>query len=184
MTKTKEHIYDEWLVLQYQSGDKKALTLLVKRWQKKLVIHSNRFVKDLDSAKDIVQDCWIVIFRNLNNLRDPAVFRVWAMSIVAKKSVNWIRKQQKKRNLKEVFKNDNTRTKNHYNIPKDNSNNNELTKIKIEISKLPQKQQIVLQLFYIEQYNLKEISNILNLATGTVKSRLFNAREHLKKVLI
>jgi RNA polymerase sigma factor (sigma-70 family) len=179
MAKTKEHIFDEWLVLQFQSGDKKALTILVKRWHKRLVIHSNRFVKDIDAAKDIVQDSWIVIFRNLKNLRDPAVFRVWIMSIVAKKSVDWIRKQQQDRNLKEELKNDNTNSFNNYNT--DNSNNNKLAKVKQEINKLPQKQQIVLQLFHIERYSIKEISSILNLHAGTVKSRLFNAREHLRK---
>ena len=51
------------------------------------------------------------------------------------------------------------------------------------IKKLPEQQQIVIRLFYVEDYTLKEISEILNISIGTAKSRLFHAREKLKLIL-
>jgi RNA polymerase sigma-70 factor (ECF subfamily) len=53
--------------------------------------------------------------------------------------------------------------------------------LKKVIRKLPDKQQIVLNMFYTENYTIREIGKILDIKTGTVKSRLFKAREKLKK---
>lgn len=62
---------------------------------------------------------------------------------------------------------------------------NEALKVKLlkTIKTLPETQQIVIRLFYMQDYSLKEISAILNISEGTVKSRLFHAREKLKQIL-
>jgi RNA polymerase sigma factor (sigma-70 family) len=51
------------------------------------------------------------------------------------------------------------------------------------IKTLPTKQQMVIKLFYVEEYSLKQISDLLNISLGTTKSRLFHAREKLKLIL-
>ena len=64
-----------------------------------------------------------------------------------------------------------------------NKRNEQIQRLKKAISLLPSTQRMVLSLFYLENYSLKEISGILDISEGTVKSRLFNAREHLKETL-
>jgi RNA polymerase sigma-70 factor (ECF subfamily) len=59
----------------------------------------------------------------------------------------------------------------------------DLAKVYTAIKDLPQDQQVVLRLFYLEEYSLKEISEIVNKSAGTVKSRLYHAREKLKTIL-
>ncbi|MGB5782052.1 MAG: sigma-70 family RNA polymerase sigma factor, partial [Eudoraea sp.] len=59
----------------------------------------------------------------------------------------------------------------------------DLVKIYTAIKGLPRDQQVVLRLFYLEEYSLREISEILNKSEGTVKSRLYHAREKLKIIL-
>lgn len=177
MKKTKENIFDELLVLQFQSGQKIALTILVKRWHKKIIYHSYKFTKSKEASKDIAQDCWVIIFKGLHKLKDPSVFGAWVLSIVSNKSINWVRKQMKDRKTIDEFENADRNSS----IKKNTSNETEL-KLKNAISKLPDKQRIVLNMFYMEEYTIREISKILSLKTGTVKSRLFHAREQLKKV--
>ncbi len=61
--------------------------------------------------------------------------------------------------------------------------NTEIIKLQQAIKSLPNNQQIVLRLFYTQEYSLLEIGNILDISVGTVKSRLFHAREKLKTIL-
>jgi len=82
---------------------------------------------------------------------------------------------------------DREKLKDYYNEPKvDNDldhKESDLIKIHEAIKGLPQDQQVVLRLFYLEEYSLKEISEILDKSEGTVKSRLYHAREKLKTIL-
>ena len=59
-----------------------------------------------------------------------------------------------------------------------------LKRIRVEIEQLPESQKIVLKLFYLENLSISEVSGVLGISEGTVKSRLFTARESLKKNVI
>ena len=58
--------FDGLLVLQSQNGDKKAFSILVKRWHLKFCKQAFWYVKDTDIAKDIAQDCWTIIVKRIN----------------------------------------------------------------------------------------------------------------------
>jgi RNA polymerase sigma-70 factor (ECF subfamily) len=176
---TKDKIFDELLVMQHLVGHKTAFEILVKRWNKKLWFHSFRFTKNSEVSKDIVQECWIIIFENLNKLKNKNSFGVWALSMVSKKSIDWVRTQMKENKMHE-----DVTAINKLNSENDPNTNETELKLKFEIKKLPDKQRIVLNMFYLESYSIKEISSILSIKTGTVKSRLFKAREQLKKCII
>ena len=178
MEKTKEQLFDELLVMQFQSGNNKALDLLWKRWANKMLVHANRFTKNKEAAKDVTQESWIIIIRNIGSLRDPARFGVWALSIVSKKAVDWVRSQQRKHQLEKDIRSKPVET-----TDSEISNSAQIQLVKQEIKNLPDKQQIVLKLFYVENYNIRQIASILKIKTGTVKSRLFTAREQLKRIL-
>ncbi|PCJ94041.1 MAG: RNA polymerase subunit sigma [Flavobacteriaceae bacterium] len=170
-------IFDGLLVLEYQSGNKKALSLLVNRYHNRLCKHSYWYTRDIDISKDIVQDCWSIIINKLNGLKEPNSFGSWATKIVTRKSLDFLNNQKRNKMRLEEYQvvaasNDNVA-----------SNDADVPKLIEAIRKLPNEQQMVLKLFYIEEYSLKEISNIQEIAVGTVKSRLFHAREKLKKIL-
>jgi RNA polymerase sigma-70 factor (ECF subfamily) len=179
MGKTNDKIFDELLVLQFQTGRQKAFGILVNRWHKRLVYYSYKLTGDKEASKDIVQDCWIAIYTNLFNLKDPSALGAWMLTIVSNKSVDWLKKQIKERKKIDEFKQnqegDNLKNK------RDNTLDLELKKA---IEKLSKKQRIVLNLFYLDKFTTREIGSILNLKIGTIKSRLFNAREKLKKSII
>lgn len=170
-------IFDGLLVLQYRSGKKQALGLLVNRYHKKLCSHSYGYTHDIDAARDIVQDCWGTIIQKLDNLKEPNLFGSWAFRIVTRKSLDYVnnnkRNRQKLKSL-ETFANDNDG---------EDERTLQLQKLKEAMAQLPENQKIILRLFYTQDYSLKEIATILETPEGTVKSRLYHAREKLKLIL-
>jgi len=88
-------IFDGLLVLQYRSGKKKALSLLVEKYQNRLCRHSFWYTHDLEASKDIVQDCWGVVIKKLDSLKDPNLFGSWVFRIVTRKSLDFVLKHKK-----------------------------------------------------------------------------------------
>jgi len=182
-----DKIFDGLLVLQHQNGDKKALPLLVKRWHVKLCKQAYWYTKDTDIAKDIAQESWRVILKNIISIKDVNSFGSWALTIVNRKAIDWLRKEKKNdEKLHQLYEN----SKVSYDTKEINNNidniatsNNTTKKIVSAINNLPENHQIIIKMFYIQEYTLDEISKILEVSKGTVKSRLFYAREKLKLIL-
>ncbi|MDB2462859.1 RNA polymerase sigma factor [Algibacter sp.] len=169
---------DGVLVQQFQLGNKIALTKLVKRWHKTFCQKAYWLVKDTDVAKDIAQDTWSVIIKKIYHLKTPESFGSWALRIVYTKSLDWIKANKRLPNITE----ENITINNAF---EEENDSKEAIKVKLlkTIQKLPEAQQVVIRLFYMQEYSLKEISALLNISEGTVKSRLFHAREKLKQIL-
>lgn len=176
----KNKIVDSWLVMQTRTGNKKAMALLVKRWHKKLCRQAYWYTKDLDTSKDIVQDCWPIIIKRIDSLKDGTSFGSWALSIVTRKSIDLLRKNNREvKSLEEYYENRSITT-----YDGDFNNNESLKKaLRVAIKKLSNQSQQILNLFYLEEFSIVAISEILKVPVGTVKSRLFNAREKLKTIL-
>ncbi len=86
--------------------------------------------------------------------------------------MDWLRKNKKERDSIKGLAEE----------PQDNDENSTPVKIVRQLlKKLPEKERLILSLFYLEGHKIHEISTILNIPPGTVKSRIFYAREHLKK---
>lgn len=174
----KDKTIDTVLVTQYLSGDANALTELVKRWHKLFCEKAYWLVKDADVAKDIAQDSWKTIIVKIDKLQDPKSFGAWALRIVYTKALDYINSNKRTRNNLEHYKYEQDI------IVVENETDESLKKALLKaIKNLVEHQQIVIKLFYVEDYSLKEISDILNISVGTAKSRLFHAREKLKDTL-
>ncbi|MEM9362245.1 MAG: RNA polymerase sigma factor [Bacteroidota bacterium] len=172
-------VFDALLVLSAKSGDKKALGLLVERWHKKLCLQAYRYTNSWSLAQDMTQDTWSTVIQKLHTLKDVNRFGSWAMSIVTHKALNWLKKEKR-------IQND---VKNQYQINKkieeesEDGKEQQIQKVLEFLKELPSDQKVVLTLFYLEQYNLKQISKITGVSVNTVKTRLFRAREKLKSTI-
>lgn len=176
----KDDIVDSWLVAEYQSGNRKAASLLVKRWHPKLCKQAYGFVKDMDVAKDVAQESWGVILKKLNSLQDVNKFGSWALTIVTRKAIDWLRKQKKEHQKRRNY---DTNIATADDGVDEDTYSARLTKLRNVIRTLPGDQRMVITLFYLEEFGIAEIGEILGVSTGTVKSRLFYAREKLKETL-
>ncbi|WP_299228777.1 RNA polymerase sigma factor [uncultured Psychroserpens sp.] len=179
MNRNQQHI-DVKLIEAYKSGDEKQLALLVERWHLKFCKKAYWIVKDADLSKDIAQESWNIIIDKLHTLHNPSSFKSWAMRIVYSKSMDVLRAQNRRRLNTNALKKESEDA-----VPVEDDQYLEQLKIALlkAIHMLPQQQQIVIRLFYTQDYSLKEISDMLNISVGTTKSRLFHAREKLKSIL-
>lgn len=176
MKKSPENILIELLVINSQRGDSRAVNLLAKKWHPKLVRQAYRLTGDKEAANDVVQESWQGIVKGLHKLKDPSVFPAWAYQIVSRRAADWIRKLQKERKVYDGKQKEDT-------IPDTEEDpEDKLEILRKALQELPNEQRVILDLFYLDSQPVKSISKILLLPAGTVKSRLFYAREHLKKI--
>lgn len=176
--KSSDQIIEEWLVINCQAGDRKAFELLVKRWNPKMLARVYHTTKDVSATKDIVQEAWITIIRKIKTLRDPGAFQGWSLRIVTHMAIDWIRSNQTDRKRKPIRETAQSEfAENHH------PNEEKFNTVKQAVKELPKEQQEVIRLFYQENLSLITIGGLLKLPVGTVKSRLFRGREHLKNIL-
>lgn len=175
--KVNKHL-DEQLVKAYQSGEQEAITLLVKRWHVSFCERAFWLVKDADISKDVAQETWQTIIAKIHTLQDASSFGSWALRIVYSKSLDVLRKQNSERLKQGLYLKDQVATVEDFDVNIAIKN-----KVLKAVYSLPEQQQMVVKLFYVENYSLKDISETLNISVGTSKSRLFYAREKLKSLL-
>lgn len=170
MKDERSNIEEQLLVMDAQDGDVKAMEELVSRWQKRLWQHAFRLTSDRQAAWDVTQQSWLGIIKGLKKLHDPANFKAWAYRITTNKSINWIRKNKavKKVSIEEIG-------------DRPQAEKKEIG-IKELLGKLDVRKQVVLSLYYFEQFDISEISVALRIPKGTVKSRLHSARGELKEL--
>ncbi len=176
--RTREDILDELLVLRTQSGDVASLEMLASRWHPKLLRHAIYLTGEREGGADVAQDAWVAIVRGLRRLQDPARFRAWAYKIVTRKSSDWIRSRVRRRRLNDRAASEPTPT---------TTGSSEVTEaidqIRSVMAELPADRQALLAMFYVEGMTVGEISEALSIPRGTVKSRLFHARNILRASL-
>lgn len=83
-------IFDGFLVLHYRGGEPGALGMLAEPYYARLCGHAFWYTRDTEVSKDIVQDSWRQIIKNIRSLEDPNKFGSWAMTIVTRKSLDYL----------------------------------------------------------------------------------------------
>lgn len=182
MKQNSKHISNDFLVQRYQQGDKEALRILIRQFHPRLEQQIYYQTRDKASVQDLVQESWYAIINGLESIEIRISFDVWALSIARRKAIDWIREQQRSRK-----KLNNILTESEpFEIASEEEeldiNLERRVKLKLAITTLPQSQRIVLSMFYLENYSIKEIAEVIEISVGTVKSRLYTAREHLKEI--
>ncbi len=187
MVRSLESIHDELLVLRCQNGETKALEQLIESWQPRLWRHAKRLTGRHDVAWDVLQETLLAIVRSLHRLDDPALFRTWAYRIATNKSADWTRKQQRDRKLAEAVANNCDPRSLHVQEQRDfestNEPNDDVKRLHDAMRELSGDRQAILAMHYLEDMGMAEISVALDIPAGTVKSRLYHARQQLKELL-
>jgi RNA polymerase sigma-70 factor (ECF subfamily) len=173
-----DRLNDELLVLRCQEGDAEAFEVLVGRWQRRLWRHAWRLTGDESTAWDVLQEAWIGISRGISRLADAAAFRTWAYQIVSNKCRDSIRRQQRRREATETYS-----EWMQCEEQEDADAEEQHGDLKEALDQLSGPDRAVLSLRYEEDFGTAEIACILGIPEGTVKSRLFYARQRLRKYL-
>jgi len=173
MDDCREQPVDELLVMDCQDGSRKAMELLISRWQKRFWRYALRLTGHPEAAWDVTQESWLAIVRGISRLNDPARFGPWAYRIVTNKADDWIRRNSRMTPLPPDFDGQARQ-----------SDGQQPTVTAADLSsvlhRLSKSARTVLTLHYLEGFALAEIAGILHIPRGTVKSRLYAARNELR----
>ncbi len=191
---------DDELMLRFQKGDEEAFNLLVRRHHKPLINFIARFTGDRDNAEDLAQETFLRIYKAADRYKQGrAKFKTW-MYIIAK---NLCKNEIRNRSRRDRYRVDNTTINRHSTdvdseeidivatAPANSSyqpevalQRKELNKtIQAAIEELPEQYRYPLILRDIQGLSYDEISDILELRSGTTKSRINRARIMLKDKL-
>lgn len=168
-------VLEELLVASAMSGSETAFGQLIARWSPRLVRHAGHLLHDPDAARDAVQDAWVGAARGMRRLRDPARFAPWIFALVSRRCADSVRRAVRDRRLMaqaSAFADE---------ISTDTPD--ERLDLCKAIARLPVTQRLVVSLHYGEGFGVEEIAAAHGLPVGTVKSRLFAARESLRTFL-
>jgi len=176
-------------IKQVLKGDQNAYADIVNLYQHKLYQICYRMLGNKQEAEDIAQEAFVRAYINLHSYDQKRKFSTWIYRIATNLCIDRIRKKKPDYYLDaEVAGTDGldmySQIAADEKLPEDVVAQMELQeRIQYEISRLPDKYRSVIVLKYIEELSLQEISEILDMPLGTVKTRIHRGREALRKQL-
>lgn len=176
-----KQVLTELLVLEAQRGSERAFRDLHDLWQADLRRMALVRLDQPDAADDVLTEAWLAIARGLARLDDPACFPRWAFQIVQRRAADWVRRRVAARRHEDAAAAEPDLLAPASMTPA--APGDDVLSLRDAISRLPAAEQELLQLHYNAERSLQEIADVLQLPVGTVKSRLFSIREHLKQQL-
>ena len=178
---------DEELIASFQDGDREAYNQLVHRYKDKLTNFIYRFTYDIDSAQDLAQDTLLKVYINKDSYKTIAKFSTWIYTIARNLANTELRKRKRR---KTTYLSQMSKEERQYEIPAvqddvDQSLHNEVINDRIQtaINHLPEHFKMVIILRDIQGLSYDDISNIVGVPLGTVKSRINRARLQLQAEL-
>ena len=183
---------DEQLMSLFQGGDENAYIELVNRYKDKLINFIFNYLGDLESSEDVVQETMIKLYQKKHYYKEIAKFSTWLYTIAKNLANTELRKRKQRKTtlLSQFSKDDKT-----YELPSNDPEPGQEIQtdivnkiIRDAIDQLSEKFKIVIVLRDIQGLSYEDISEIINVPIGTVKSRINRARlqlqvelKHLKK---
>ncbi|MFT4652391.1 MAG: RNA polymerase sigma-70 factor (ECF subfamily) [Kangiellaceae bacterium] len=185
-----ELITDQELVKQVQSGNKNAFNLLVVRHQNKVMNIVSRYVKNSGDVADVTQEAFIKAYRALPNFRGESAFYTWLYRIAVNSAKNYLTSQSRKPPASDVdaqeadFYDGSDALKENASPEKTLLSEELQTKLFAAIDNLPDDLRAAITLREIEGLSYEEIATVMECPVGTVRSRIFRAREAIDKVIL
>ncbi|MCS5595016.1 MAG: RNA polymerase sigma factor RpoE [Porticoccaceae bacterium] len=183
MTENKKDATDQQLVVRVQKGDKRAFDLLVLKYQSRMHAIVGRFVRDTDEVADVVQESFIKAYRALPKFRGESQFYTWLYRIAVNTAKNYLVARSRRPpgsdiELMDAEYYDGSDYLKDLGTPENNLFRDELAiLIHKTISDLPEDLRTAVTLREFEGLSYDEIATIMDCPVGTVRSRIFRARE-------
>jgi RNA polymerase sigma factor (sigma-70 family) len=180
---------DVELIARALNGDQKAYRLLTERHRPSVYHIIFKIVHDSETANDLVQDTFMKAFASLASYRSDYRFSTWLYKIAANCSIDYLRKKRiQALSLERHLDDDSDRREiivadYSYHPERDLERKEQRFSIEEAIESLPPKYREVIIYRHKDDKSYEEIADLLNMPIGTVKARIFRARELLKKKL-
>lgn len=180
---------DQTLVRRAQSGDKAAFDALVRRYQQRIVNLVGRYVSDSSEALDVAQEAFIKAYRAIGKFRGDSAFYTWLYRIAINTAKNYLVAQGRRPPGSDIDAvdaeqfNTDTRLKDH-GSPEHQLLRQEIEQAVLEtVQQLPEDLKTAITLREAEGLSYDEIATVMDCPIGTVRSRIFRAREAIDERL-
>ncbi len=181
---------DQQLVERAQQGDKRAFELLVIKYQRKLARLLSRFIRDAAEVEDVSQEAFIKAYRALPSFRGDSAFYTWLYRIGINTAKNYLVAQGRRApTITEYSPEDAENFEDAGELRDINTPEHELMTKQIgqtvnsAMAALPEELRTAITLREIEGLSYEEIAEVMNCPIGTVRSRIFRAREAIAEKL-
>ncbi len=175
---------DQLLVERAQRGEKHAFELLVTKYQRKLIRLLSRFIRDSSEVEDVAQEAFIKAYRALPNFRGDSAFYTWLYRIGINTAKNYLVASGRRAptstgmDAEEAEDLGETELLQDVNTPENQMMSRQVAEtVNQTLEKLPEELRTAITLREMEGLSYEEIASIMNCPIGTVRSRIFRARE-------
>jgi RNA polymerase sigma-70 factor (ECF subfamily) len=178
-----DNITDKEIIERVKNGDKKAYDLLVLKYQQRVINLISRFVKNHADALDISQETFIKAYKALPNFRGESAFYTWLYRIAVNTAKNHLTVQSRKITKSDYDVTEIEQIEGNMSLTEQTTPENLLIKDELQdivlntIENLPEDLKSAIMLREIEGLSYEEIAAVMECPVGTVRSRIFRARE-------
>ena len=178
-----DNIIDKEIIERVKGGDKKAYDLLVLKYQQRVINLISRFVKNHSDALDVSQETFIKAYRALPNFRGESAFYTWLYRIAVNTAKNHLTVQSRKITKSDYDVTDIEQIEGNMSLTEQTTPESLLHKDELQetvlktIENLPEDLKSAIMLREIEGLSYEEIAGVMDCPVGTVRSRIFRARE-------
>lgn len=180
---------DHELVKRVQAGDSRAFDLLVRKYQHKLASVVSRYVGDWAECQDVAQEAFVRAYRAIGNFRGDSAFYTWLYKIAINTAKNWLVSQGRRPPTEDVQIEDAVHLDAAVRLKDGSTPERELLRQEIEqtvtraVDALPDDLRQAITLREVDGLSYEEIAETMNCPIGTVRSRIFRAREAIDEQL-
>jgi RNA polymerase sigma-70 factor (ECF subfamily) len=181
---------DQQLVERVQRGDKQAFGLLVSKYQRKLVRLLSRMIRDPAEVEDVAQEAFIKAYRALPNFRGESAFYTWLYRIGVNTAKNYLVSQGRRAPTSTEIEAEDAEQYESGDLLRDNDTPERLMQtrqigetVNAAMQALPEELRTAIVLREIEGLSYEDIASMMNCPIGTVRSRIFRAREAIAERL-
>ena len=174
---------DQALVRRVQAGEKGAFDLLVRKYQHKLTSVISRYVGDWSECQDVAQESFVRAYRAIGNFRGDSAFYTWLYKIAINTAKNWLVSQGRRPPTEDVQVEDAEHLDAAVRLKDGSTPERELLRQEIErtvtraVDALPDELRQAITLREVDGLSYEEIAGVMNCPVGTVRSRIFRARD-------
>ena len=180
---------DQMLVERVQKGDRTAFDLLIKKYQHRIVSLVTRYVADPAEALDVSQEAFIKAYRALPKFRGDSAFYTWLYRIAINTAKNWLVARNRRPPASDIDAADAEQYDMESRLKDRATPENELLREEIEttvfdaIAALPEDLRTAIMLREMDGMSYEDIATTMECPIGTVRSRIFRAREAIDEKL-
>jgi len=180
---------DELLVERVQKGDKRAFDLLINKYQHRIISLVGRYVSDPAEAMDVSQEAFIKAYRAIDRFRGDSAFYTWLYRIAINTAKNWLVARKRRPPSTDIDASDAEQYDVDSRLKEQGTPENELLREEIKstvfnaIADLPDDLRTAIMLRELEGMSYEDIAVTMDCPIGTVRSRIFRAREAIDEKL-